>query len=829
MADPFAASTYTPIGPEPEFRTPDLTEFEPSFGEYFSAAAGEVIRYSPVSSVFRMAELHKANQEFAIDPFASEFGEFRPIGERLNRRDVTGEQAKAKAEDAGVKVDFGDASYTQDAVDLMIERARGRTVRETTIAQYDPSMGLHLGVSLVTSLADPVNVAAAFIPFTGQARYAALLEQAGSLGGRTATRVGIGALEGLGGMALIEPFAYGAATQEGQDYTIADSLRNIAFGAIFGAGLHASLGAIGDKLFKRYRDNEVPRTPADIIDRLPQEINEAAYRAAISDIIYDRPVQSSDIIDAFMKMDPEGAFAISNSQILRRGGPEIDDTLNRVGWWKEQLSPKTMRPMGDDFLSWIRSQGGLRDTKGIIETAAGKRVDLPSTVYMGAKGAQRTERGRDFDEMLELAIRNGFVRNREEFIDAFKASQRGTSLRKLYRTGEEQRIQQTFDAQKYAQGILDELGINPKATTTVKAQRIVEYERKLVEAERTRLNEVVDRLINRNDDYKNLAGESKQTPPEPYQSTFKAAAQAEQTAPPKTTAEPTQMQQRTYTTKEVFGAIEDAVAVNDKTGAGGGKGGGGFTTYQRLLSDYLPGMSRKQLQPFIDRLIEERNYRVEGTKIMRRKLSAAEKAERAASRAQRTIDNIRRDIAVEFPNIGKSGTYYLHQLKEHFDKVELGNKAFINYVNDLVDKGKARVFSDQIGQQKTSGKLGTSFFDDQDKLHSTFVQFIDEPLARAAPKPELRVTVDLPPAPERVIETPPAEIDALTVAEIDKATAQYNQLRAQTEKRLNAMIDQLPPETAAIMKAEVDAIDGDVSALERLYNTAVTCLLRPPK
>jgi hypothetical protein len=141
----------------------------------------------------------------------------------------------------------------------MMERARGRQERASTIARGPSGIiptALSVGTSFAVGALDPVNIAAAFIPVVGEARYAKLLaDAAGTLpatvGERLAARAGIGAASGAVGMAAIEPIAAYAKTQEGQDYTFAHALRSVIFGAFLGSALHTGGGAIADALRSR--------------------------------------------------------------------------------------------------------------------------------------------------------------------------------------------------------------------------------------------------------------------------------------------------------------------------------------------------------------------------------------------------------------------------------------------------------------------------------------------------------------------------------------------------------------------------------------------------
>jgi hypothetical protein len=67
---------YTPYGPEPEFYVVGLEDLEPSFGEYFDAAAGNVIRENPVSSIYRIGELPRAGHW--LDGLVRYYGESAP-------------------------------------------------------------------------------------------------------------------------------------------------------------------------------------------------------------------------------------------------------------------------------------------------------------------------------------------------------------------------------------------------------------------------------------------------------------------------------------------------------------------------------------------------------------------------------------------------------------------------------------------------------------------------------------------------------------------------------------------------------------------------------
>ena len=133
----------------------------------------------------------------------------------------------------------------QSTVDLIsasklkeIDRANRLARGQTGIVAGTLKFATGLGVSL----ADPLNIASAFVPVVGQARFASLVARQGF----TTARLARGAVEGTFGAALIEPIVYGVAQAEQADYGLMDSFLNVTFGTIIGGGLHVGVGALKD-------------------------------------------------------------------------------------------------------------------------------------------------------------------------------------------------------------------------------------------------------------------------------------------------------------------------------------------------------------------------------------------------------------------------------------------------------------------------------------------------------------------------------------------------------------------------------------------------------
>ena len=205
-----------------------------SFGDVIGASAAQAAEDWPLlSAIPRMVELSTARR----------YDE----AYRLYSRDG----AKTWMAEQGLDDEFSfeDRGYNELELSILARRKKAELARRDVLARSEGGVGqatAQLATALGVSVLDPLNIASAFVPVVGEARYARLLAGAGGLAGRTAVRLGVGAVEGTAGAAALEPLLYAANTQQQADYGITDSLINIGFGGIFGGGLHAIGGAVGD-------------------------------------------------------------------------------------------------------------------------------------------------------------------------------------------------------------------------------------------------------------------------------------------------------------------------------------------------------------------------------------------------------------------------------------------------------------------------------------------------------------------------------------------------------------------------------------------------------
>lgn len=211
------------------------------------AAFDQAMFENPTSAARRIGELNRAEQGGVISPAYPAYG----IQERRAEPEtplLTAEQARARIKEEGLDLTVDDAGIRAGALDILIERKREEVKRKFILDNAPAStVPVQLLAGFAASTLDPINVASAFVPVVGEARYASLLAKAGkSAMARAAVRAKVGAVEGAVGAALVEPLVLYASAQDQADYGAVDSLLNVAFGSVMGGGLHSAGGYISD-------------------------------------------------------------------------------------------------------------------------------------------------------------------------------------------------------------------------------------------------------------------------------------------------------------------------------------------------------------------------------------------------------------------------------------------------------------------------------------------------------------------------------------------------------------------------------------------------------
>ena len=307
-------------------------QFQTGMLETLGEISKDAWKYNPVSSALRLSELEINRGRIDNEPL-------------IDRQKLNDEYGKYNL--------FFEEDEKQSTVDILVSRKKSEIERQSII-QRGPQGFLpataKLATSLVTSIADPINLAMMFIPIVGQTRFASMVARAGLTGARFRK----GAMEGLVGIAAVEPLVYTAATREQSDYDLVDSLIAVTFGGVLGGGLHVGIGKLKDFNTRRkfYKKIKTAREKAGITDgedpgfslyreyypensRIMKELAETnpdvrrtLLAKALSDLGEDIDVNVKDVAD----LDPK----LRNAQINEKVSPnervnpknQVDEDIN---------------------------------------------------------------------------------------------------------------------------------------------------------------------------------------------------------------------------------------------------------------------------------------------------------------------------------------------------------------------------------------------------------------------------------------------------------------------------------------------------------------------
>ncbi|MEN0629797.1 hypothetical protein AAIG33_20490 [Phytobacter ursingii] len=198
-------------------------------GESLLSSLKEGFNEGPVVSGYRFAQA----DQLANDP---------------NSTMVSKSDAEARLKEYGVKsINVPDAGITQSFLDHVVSERRDALAKQQ-IAAAAPSglvaTPLNFTASLAGSMADPGNVALAFVPFAGEARAATML-------GRFGERLAVGARLGAAQAVATVPFTAQAAAAEGNDFTYGNAMESVFFNTLAGGLMHAGGGLIADAVRSR--------------------------------------------------------------------------------------------------------------------------------------------------------------------------------------------------------------------------------------------------------------------------------------------------------------------------------------------------------------------------------------------------------------------------------------------------------------------------------------------------------------------------------------------------------------------------------------------------
>jgi len=243
-------------------------KYEVSLFESLGAVAADNWNFNPVMSLWNYSDLSEARNK-------SKFNKENMI----DRLELNKEHAK-------IGLYFEEDEY-QSVVDIMVrekneERARQNIMMRGPKGSWNPlSGGFYVGAAkfatgLATSMVDPINIAASFIPVFGQTNFARLVAKKGMT--FTKARAIRGAVEGAVGATLVEPIVYGVAQSLQADYDMYDSFLNVTFGTVLGSGLHVGAGKLKDINTRRKFNEKIAEGKRILEDDTETDIDINLYR-----------------------------------------------------------------------------------------------------------------------------------------------------------------------------------------------------------------------------------------------------------------------------------------------------------------------------------------------------------------------------------------------------------------------------------------------------------------------------------------------------------------------------------------------------------------------
>lgn len=496
------------MGLDPLRSVRDVTvdQYKAGMGEYLGAVASDAWANGPLSQAGRV-----------IDASAEQAGA-EGRGEQL----LSIDDANAQGRDLGLRFD---QPIARGAFDVLAGEKQRQAAAESTFkrARLEDGYGtLHWllagGTEFLTMAADPLNLASAFVPVVGEARYAAWAARLGRLPAGLLK----GAAEGAGGQALLEPLAILDRRAQGESTSMGDVLTDLAFGSGLGVVLHGAgygLGAGFRFLRDRYVVKEVagraadpsadlragtdalaardarlepvalekeetppPRQPvAEAMETLRPEIKDAALRTAIAQLGQDRPVDiepvlradpswpqvqaSIDEMQAHQALQAEAAAALP----LPPHQPPADfqPTREELGWAQRAargLDPEVAQQTPERLADFVRRHGGIAE-----DTPEGG--DLVASDIKDKGLVRPSGEGRSVDHLAVAAQEAGFRvgESREgngadvrAFMDALIADASGARehMPQDEHTEAWRAQQEFFD--NYRQYLKDGLGLDPR-------------------------------------------------------------------------------------------------------------------------------------------------------------------------------------------------------------------------------------------------------------------------------------------------------------------------------------------------------------------------------
>ena len=296
-----------------EGRRRTLDSFETDFSSVMGAIGGFAADTSPVTAISRMIEYEGVEYWGMDSPDEAE-------SKRLSQS-----EAQERVRERGFDIEIPQWGLREKTLDILFERHQKERDRDSVIGRGEGGVAQVVGgfmVGLGVSMLDPINLASAFIPVYGPAKYAQMLRRASTAAQRAAVRARVGLVEGAVGATLIEPLPLLAAAQDQTRYGPLDSLMNITFGSILGGGLHTFGGHVYDKV-RPFMDDASWRNRQTMIrgnPRLSPKYKEIEQSFA------DDVADVGAAWDRYKKMPATDGGRVITPELVARMSPEVRET-----------------------------------------------------------------------------------------------------------------------------------------------------------------------------------------------------------------------------------------------------------------------------------------------------------------------------------------------------------------------------------------------------------------------------------------------------------------------------------------------------------------------
>ena len=387
-----------------------------SNGVIFTESVKHMFEDTTIGSVNRINAINKARAEVEDNEM------------------LTAEEANAKYAQYGVH--FNNPIRKQEAEVIAAQKIKEMAARERLSRSEGTFMSgvASLTGSMVGSLADPINIATLFIPVSKLIPALKGLEATGLMG-RTLVRGADGVIMN----SLVEPLPLYAASIDQRDYTMADSMFNLAAGGVFNAGMGALIdgvrGLAAGELFNSNVASAVELGNNRALDSL-MEYNRKKH--TVTSMAFDDLVNlGTNHVDV---QNVAGGVAVK----LKETGP-----LSRLSGYGKDV---------DTAIRDLRQQiGGLLDNDSIFK---GYRVDdAIERMFRAIDGAGFIGNGKAFAKWLNnvqsKALRKGMsfedflagrTNNFTDFTKLLKQVEKSRSMQALLNNMSEEELDELAEA-----------------------------------------------------------------------------------------------------------------------------------------------------------------------------------------------------------------------------------------------------------------------------------------------------------------------------------------------------------------------------------------------